>query len=396
MRNDGYLFGSISLDDEWVRRREAMEARCAQVSAEQILHGDLEALSDEYAAPFQFDPPELLKDQLYGDEPVISLNGEATVSLYIPCSGDTALLPIYHRTRPMHMTRPRYSATLSKGLITLKIAVQQHELVKETERIRNEVFTHADTYLPEVRKVMKEHYNPRFRQFAMNAFLNRKKDLEEKQKVKAGFGSLGFPIRKRADEPAQVFVPVQRKVIALPESKKPEENKYLEQKAYDDILSTIAAMGHGIERSPDTFKNMDEEDIRIILLVGLNAVYEGKATGETFNGYGKTDILIRVADKNIFIAECLVWRGEKYFKSKIEPQLFNYAMWRDTKTALIVFNRNKNFTAVVAEMRDILRTHPQCIQETGRDGTTTKYLFRRHDDPAQQFLLTALAFDVPS
>ncbi len=394
MRNDGYLFSSISLDDEWVRRREAMEAKCAEVPAEQILCGDLEALSDECAAAYIFDPPEILKDQLYSDEPVISPNGEARVSLFIPCSGDTNLLRVYHRTRPIPMTRPRYTVSLSTGLITLNIVVRQHELIEETAKIRNEIFTHADKYLPNIQNMMLVHYNPRFRQFAMSAVRNRKKDLEEKQKVKTGFSALGFPIRKRTDEPAQVFVPVERKFLALPESKRGEENKYLEKKAYDDILATITAMGHGIERSPDTFKDMEEEDIRMILLIGLNAIYEGKATGETFNGHGKTDILIRVGDKNIFIAECLVWRGEVYFKSKIEPQLFNYSMWRDTKTALIVFNRNKNFSAVVAQMREILLKHPQCIQEVERIGTTTKYLFRRHDDPAQQFHLTALAFDV--
>src|SRR5258706_6870808 len=99
---------------------------------------------------------------------------------------------------------------------------------------------------------------------------------------------------------------------------------------------------------------MDEEDIRIILLVGLNAVYEGQATGETFNGIGKTDILIRVADTNAFIAECLVWDGEARFKKKLEDQLLQYIVWRDTKAALIVFNRSKNLTSVVKTIDNLL------------------------------------------
>jgi hypothetical protein len=37
--------------------------------------------------------------------------------------------------------------------------------------------------------------------------------------------------------------------------------------------------------------------------VQLNRHFEGAATGETFNHRGKTDILIRVDGKNIFIAE---------------------------------------------------------------------------------------------
>ena len=39
----------------------------------------------------------------------------------------------------------------------------------------------------------------------------------------------------------------------------------------------------------------------------LNGHYEGGASGETFNYEGKTDILIRVQGKNIFIAECEYW-----------------------------------------------------------------------------------------
>jgi hypothetical protein len=46
---------------------------------------------------------------------------------------------------------------------------------------------------------------------------------------------------------------------------------------------------------------------------------------------GKTDILIRDNDKNIFIAECKFWGGPKLFKETID-QLLGYTSWRDTKT----------------------------------------------------------------
>jgi hypothetical protein len=54
---------------------------------------------------------------------------------------------------------------------------------------------------------------------------------------------------------------------------------------------------------------MKEEDLRQHFLVQLNGQYEGRATGETFNFEGKTDILIRAERKNIFIAECKFWDG---------------------------------------------------------------------------------------
>ena len=142
---------------------------------------------------------------------------------------------------------------------------------------------------------------------------------------------------------------------------------------------------------------MDEEPLRTILLVALNGIYEGDATGETFNGYGKTDIMIRRNDRNVFIAECLMWRGKEKLLEKLDDQLFRYAMWRDSKLALIVFNRGGNFTKNIDTMKATLKSHPQFIKELDwRHETGARYLFKRHDDPERYFVLTALAFDVPA
>lgn len=63
---------------------------------------------------------------------------------------------------------------------------------------------------------------------------------------------------------------------------------------------------------------------------------QGKATGETFNRAGKTDILLREGDRNVFIAECKFWKGPKAFGEAIDQRL-GYTMWRDSKTAILVF-----------------------------------------------------------
>jgi hypothetical protein len=48
--------------------------------------------------------------------------------------------------------------------------------------------------------------------------------------------------------------------------------------------------------------------------VQLNGQYQGQATGETFNHVGKTDILIRHENKNVFVAECKFWGGYEGLK----------------------------------------------------------------------------------
>ena len=141
---------------------------------------------------------------------------------------------------------------------------------------------------------------------------------------------------------------------------------------------------------------MGEESLRTIMLVALNGIYEGQATGETFNGHGKTDILIRKDDRNVFIAECLMWKGPAYLRSKLDGQLFQYAMWRDSELAVVIFNRGGSFTANVETMRETLRTHPQYVKEiTWPHESGSRFLFHRHDDPQRHFYLSAVAFDVP-
>jgi hypothetical protein len=87
---------------------------------------------------------------------------------------------------------------------------------------------------------------------------------------------------------------------------------------YDEILGIIRNMVHVMERSPKAFEKMGEEDLRTQFLVQLNGQYEGRATGETFNYQGKTDILIREGDRNVFIAECKFWAGEKQYLQTID------------------------------------------------------------------------------
>ena len=56
---------------------------------------------------------------------------------------------------------------------------------------------------------------------------------------------------------------------------------------------------------------------------------------------GKTDILVREKDKNLFIGECKIWRDAERISEAVD-QLLNYLTWRDTKAALVVFVKRKS------------------------------------------------------
>jgi hypothetical protein len=108
--------------------------------------------------------------------------------------------------------------------------------------------------------------------------------------------------------------------------------------------------------------------MRSHFLVQLNGAFQGQATGETFNFQGKTDILSRVDGKNIFIAEFKFWKGEKSFLAILD-QLLSYLSWRDTKAAVVMFNRNADFGAVLAK---IARRGPSIPSSSVTSGSKTR------------------------
>jgi len=211
--------------------------------------------------------------------------------------------------------------------------------------------------------------------------------------------AIGFPIKKRDGMPTTYALPVQKRrpsierPVASPGPFKPEPT--LATAEYDEILSIIRNMVRVMEQSPKAFEKMGEEDLRTHFLVQLNGQYEGKATGETFNYQGKTDILIREEGKNIFIAECKFWGGEKQFHETID-QLLSYLSWRDTKTAILIFNRNLNFSEVLRKLEESAPRHPNFKRALEKlDESSFRYVFHQPSDKNREVILSILAFNIP-
>jgi hypothetical protein len=196
------------------------------------------------------------------------------------------------------------------------------------------------------------------------------------------------------------MAPVKRKRIptakpgASREAFSPEPE--LQFEVYEQILNTLRNMVLVMERSPRAFSNMGEEDLRTHFLVQLNGQYEGLATGETFNYEGKTDILIRVDGKNVFIAECKFWKGPKALKSTID-QLLGYLSWRDTKAAILIFNRNKDFSVVLSQIPTVLENHPNFKRHIHHNNRETEFrsILHSNTDKNRELVVTILVFDIP-
>jgi len=290
-------------------------------------------------------------------------------------------------------TPPRAPVTSDGVVLELVIRNSEQDQVKNT---LNRAHDDIERYLGWQRPTI-EAFNANLAGQARQAIEARRARLLQDRNLVSG---LGFAVKPRAGAPQTYAAPQVRRKIEpkLPPASstpfKPEP--VLQEQHYQHILNVIDNMTVVMERSPTAFAEMGEEDIRQHYLVQLNGHFEGAATGETFNHQGKTDILIRVDGKNIFIAECKFWHGEKQLIETVD-QILSYLSWRDTKAAIILFNRNKDFSQVLAKIKEAMAAHQHRKHGPKVESETRfRYVFGNPSDHSREIILTVVAFDVPT
>lgn len=313
------------------------------------------------------------------------------IEITIPFSGDRGFFGVQPTTYTSNPPR----ATVGHAHLTLEIS----DVQVSAEQVRSSVdktINDIEYYLGNLRKTA-DAFNSALPGKVQTAIEARRQKLLANRSL---VSSLGFKLKERADSSRTYVAPdVRRKVAPTPppassSTYKPEP--VLSENDYNHILSVLENMAQVMQRSPSAFRNMDEESLRSHFLVQLNGHYEGQATGETFNYEGKTDILLRSDGKNVFIGECKFWGGPQKLVETID-QLLGYSSWRDTKVAILVFNRNKDFTNVLSSIQSATQTHVNYKRSIGaRSETSFQYTFHHKDDANRELTLTVLAFDVPT
>jgi hypothetical protein len=168
----------------------------------------------------------------------------------------------------------------------------------------------------------------------------------------------------------------------------------LEIETYDEIIKIVNSLGINLERSSRRLRELDEESLRDTFVMALNSVYKGMASAEAFNKEGDTDILIKYQDKNIYIAECKIWRGDKYFNEGI-TQLLSYLTWRDSKTSYIIFSKNQDVRTVIKKARQFLEESPYFISKSKEiSESCVIYKFKHNNESTDECLLTLHVFDL--
>ena len=313
------------------------------------------------------------------------------VELCVPFTGDKDFFFI----RPATFDTGPPRAIIGQGEITIRVAgrgLNSDAVKQELHRALDDI----QKYLGWQRQSATE-FNNGLPGLIRTAIEQRKTKLLADQNLVAG---LGFNLKPRVDAPKTYVAPsIRRKVLvqrtqASIEPFQPEP--VLEEANYKAILDIIQSMALVMERSPTAFAEMREEDLRQHFLVQLNGQFEGAASGETFNFQGKTDILIREQNRNIFIAECKFWTGEKSFIQTID-QILSYLSWRDTKAAVLIFNRNKGLSGVLAKIKEAAKCHLHFKRGPAVEGETRfRCVFGNPSDHSREVILTVLVFDIPA
>ncbi len=169
----------------------------------------------------------------------------------------------------------------------------------------------------------------------------------------------------------------------------------LDDSIYQQILSIIHDVGKQFERLPSTYSGKEEEHLRDHMLLILEPNFEGSATGETFNKSGKTDILLRHEGSNVFIAELKYWRGKKSFLDTIS-QLLGYLTWRDSKSAVVMFVKNKEFSSVLETVKEATPEHSNYLSYVSeREEGWFHYRFHINEDENREVKLAFMLFHIP-
>ncbi len=204
---------------------------------------------------------------------------------------------------------------------------------------------------------------------------------------------LGFPTEDDSVDTTTYVVPIPqrepRKSTTPPRTREPaNRDPRISDEDFASIIADIQRTLASFERLPLGRVDSPEEHLRNEIITALQP--QGPATGESYSKRGKSDIYLPHAGNAVFLAECKWWGGKKAFAEEALPQLLDrYVIWRDTHTAMILFIRNKNATAVIDKAVDAIRSHPRFVAELERIGDVRTFRLH-HDGDEARFLRLAL------
>jgi hypothetical protein len=318
------LFTQASLVD-WLASQEAqLREEVERLNRDEILAVSEEDLVAHLVSRYLVESIELSLDEMYVEQEEAQIDvsfdpwrdvragGRYTVpgtkvTVGVPYSGDSVLWKL--RTNQWSSSIP--SADIGNEEIRITYLERSIDGVSLRSRIDGDVAKIQQWLQYQVGPIAQ--FNDQLAHSARRLITERRDRLLQ---AEGAVQALGLPVRRRGDAPRSYPVPgVRRKPHKVTPKPSPTERFAAEfaitDEQYGEILGVIAQMTEVFERSPHAFASLGEEDLRWQLLVPLNGLFEGGASGETFNYEGKTDVLIKHEGRVAFVAECKLWAGPR-------------------------------------------------------------------------------------
>lgn len=324
-----------------------------------------------------------------------TLDNALKFEVAFPFTGAIGMFNHHVEEPPPRQLRAKREGGAAAG--DLLIAVHGEDLT--TEIVKQEVEREINDIIAYMERINIQviQYNNSIRERTRAAVTKRKDQILKARDIAA---SLGYEMQRRHDAPP-TFITQELQRVIRPQliaavrggiSFAPEPT--IDEKEYQHILDVMRGMALMMERSPRTFTKLKEEEIRDHFLLQLNGYYKGNALGETFNGKGKTDILVREKDKNLFIGECKIWQSADGINEAID-QLLSYLTWRDTKAALVVFVKRKSIHGPLKTIMETVGAH-SCMKRAEEKGEgQQRFVFGKPEDTSREIILTAMVFHIP-
>lgn len=304
-----------------------------------------------------------------------------------PFSGDEAL---FHCRASTMSCSPYPEIEINKGYMIIAIekksndqGLEKDAVLKQAERFKKEILNGIGFANNDVNS-----FNNTIKDYILKHLVYRRNQVEKYYEL-----SKSFEIKVEATDYSKSIVPVERKIAPIQHKYNSESTYIIKGSTYKDILEVIQNAAATFERTPKTYSKMKEEELRDIILANLNSVFNGAANGEAFRNRGKTDISIEQDNRAAFVAECKIWGGKSLLRKAID-QLDGYLTWRDCKTALIYFSRNKDFISVLATLKEELNIIG-CMRSVRTEKPNVfDCTFASNSNPGQLVELCVMVFNI--
>ena len=399
---------SFSEKEEYTYSQELVHKVSSTIQTadkEYILNIDEEEYTSYLEETYKLYPLEIDKDSEHIGEPIIEKERRENRHL-----GGTSIVDVYNFKISYSYTGSKELFGISpssKTLTSYDICIESNNtvsfIIKLTQleegaftSAKNGAYSSAFTNASNINKFVNSWNN------GLRGLIEKQFKATKDKYIKENSFFAAINVKTNKETSAVFSVPTVKKT-ELPKPQLQEKRVYtpeptMADATYQDILNIIYSVGQSMERKPSLYQGKDEEALRDQFLLFLETRYEGTtATGETFNKNGKTDILLKHQDgSNLFIVECKIWHGQKQFLEAISQLFDRYLTWRDSKVAVMMFVKNKEFSKTIETVKAEVASHQYFVEalDTSKDSSFS-YKFHLKDDKEKAVFLEVLLFHFP-